>query len=315
VTDPSAAIVVEGLVREYAGRRVVDDVTFSVGAGSLVGLLGPNGAGKTTTVEMLEGYRRPTAGTVRVLGLDPVADATELRARIGVMLQAGGLYPLATPRELVRLFARFFARPRDPDALLDTVGLGVVAADRVRTLSGGERQRLGLALALVGRPALLILDEPTAGMDPAAKQSTRMLMAAERDAGTTILLTTHELADVERLADRVLVLDRGRLVADAAPDRIADAGGGTLRFRLERSLDDGDRLSLGAALRGTVVSEPGGWSRLTSAGEPASPATVGALARWCETNRIGIVEVRVGGGTLEDRYLELIGAAGGQEER
>ncbi|HEU4571768.1 MAG TPA: ABC transporter ATP-binding protein, partial [Candidatus Limnocylindrales bacterium] len=210
-TGVAPAIEVRGLAKLYGDRSVLEDVSFTVPAGTLVALLGPNGAGKTTTVEILEGYRRPDLGAVRVLGLDPAASAAALRPRVGVMLQAGGLAPLGTPRELLRLFARFFADPLDPDELIETVGLTPVARSRVRTLSGGERQRLGLALALVGRPELLILDEPTAGMDPAAKGRTRALLDEERRAGVAILLTTHELADVERLADRVVVLDRGRI--------------------------------------------------------------------------------------------------------
>jgi ABC-2 type transport system ATP-binding protein len=200
-------------MKRYGARTVLDGVNLRVRGGELVALLGPNGAGKTTAVEVIEGYRVADGGTVRVLGVDPRTGGRALRARVGLMLQDGGLDPRSTPRDLLRLYAAFFERGRDPEALLDIVGLREVAGTRVRRLSGGERQRLSLALALVGEPEVLILDEPTAGMDPEAKRSTRGLIAELRARGRAILLTTHDLADVERLADRVVILDGGRVVA------------------------------------------------------------------------------------------------------
>ena len=152
------AIEIEGLVKRYDGRTVIDKLSFGVRRGEMFALLGPNGAGKTTTVETIEGYRRPDGGRVRVLGLDPARDERTLRGRLGLMLQGGGIYPQARPRELVRLFARFYARPLEPDRLLDQVGLGGVAERRYKVLSGGEKQRLSLALALVGRPDVAVLD-------------------------------------------------------------------------------------------------------------------------------------------------------------
>ena len=207
------AIRVDGLVKHYDGRRVLDGVSLSVAPGELVALLGPNGAGKTTTVEIIEGYRRLDGGDVRVLDTDPAVGGAALRARVGLMLQGGGVDPRARPREILRLFGRFHLGGRDPDALLATVGLDTVAQTPYRRLSGGERQRLGLALALVGRPEVLVLDEPTAGMDPEARAVTRGIVSEARDQGVAILLTSHDLADVERLADRVVVIDRGRVVA------------------------------------------------------------------------------------------------------
>ena len=207
------AIVVDGLRKAYAGREILGGITFDVRRGELFALLGPNGAGKTTTVEIIEGYRVPDGGSTRVLGLDPARDGRRLRPRIGLMLQDGGIDNRTTAREVLHLYARFYRDPEDPDRLLEAVDLGQAAGTRYRRLSGGEKQRLALALALLGRPELLVLDEPTAGMDPAAKQATRERIADLRAAGTTILLTTHELGDVERLADRVAVLDHGRLVA------------------------------------------------------------------------------------------------------
>jgi ABC-2 type transport system ATP-binding protein len=306
-----AAVEVDRLVKSYGGRAVLEDASFTVSPGSLVGLLGPNGAGKTTTVEILEGYRSADGGRTRVLGLDPAVDGERLRPRVGVMLQVPGLAPLATARELVRLFARYFAAPDDPDGLLEAVGLGTVAGSRVRTLSGGERQRLGLAHALVGRPEVLILDEPTAGMDPAAKQATRALLDERRRAGVAILLTTHELADVERLADRVVVLDRGRVVADAPPSELAGGAARVLRFRLAAPLPDDDCVGLSRAIGARVAGEPGDWLRVDDG--DSSPAVVAALAAWCAERGLAITELRVGGGTLEERYLELVGERGAAE--
>ncbi len=216
------AIRARGLVKRYAGRSVVDGIDLHVHAGELVALLGPNGAGKTTTVELIEGYRRPDGGSVRVLGADPWGADRGHRARVGLMLQDGGFDIRARPAETIRQYAAFHADPRDPDELLDLVGLRTVAATPYRRLSGGERQRLSLGVALVGRPDVLVLDEPTAGMDPEARAVTRELVAGLRDAGAAILLTSHDLVDVERLADRVVVIAAGRVLAEGT---VADVRG------------------------------------------------------------------------------------------
>ena len=279
---PAAAepvVVVDGLVKRYGGRAVVDSVSFSIGRGELVALLGPNGAGKTTTVEILEGYRTADGGRVRVVGTDPARAGPAHRARVGLMLQgAVGVDPRLTAGEAVRLFASFVRPVADAAAIIEGVGLGPAAGTRVRRLSGGERQRLGLALALIGDPELLILDEPTAGMDPAAKRDTRALLAALRESGRTILLTTHDLADVERLADRVLILHHGRIVADGSPAALAagDPGPGPrTAVRLSRPLDAAETAELDAWL------DARGVSRLEDAG----------------------------GGSFEERYLALTGDA------
>ncbi len=209
----TAAIAVEGLVKRYGDRTVVDGVSLEVQPGELVALLGPNGAGKTTTVEVIEGYRRADAGRVHVLGIDPLAGGRELRARLGIMLQSGGFDQRTRPLETLRQFAAFHADPLDPDELLELVGLRTVARTPYRRLSGGERQRLSLAVAMVGRPDVLLLDEPTAGMDPEARAVTRELIGDLRAAGAAILLTSHDLVDVERLADRIAVIVAGRIVA------------------------------------------------------------------------------------------------------
>jgi ABC-2 type transport system ATP-binding protein len=317
--DGEAAIVAEGLRKRYGSREVLEGVDLTVARGELVALLGPNGAGKTTTVEILEGYRRADGGTVRVLGLDPVADGRALRSRLGLMLQEGGVDPRSTPREVLRLHARLFRDPEDPDALLADAGLEPAASTRYRRLSGGEKQRLALALALLGRPELLVLDEPTAGMDPAAKQATRERIAALRAAGTTILLTTHELGDVERLADRVVVLDRGRVVAAGAPAELVGGGSPRVRFRLSAPLDEAARAQLAAALSVTLASPPAGRVvedgpgaryELLGLATPPDAALVASLAAWCADRGLLLAELRVGSATLEERYLELVGQEG-----
>jgi ABC-2 type transport system ATP-binding protein len=311
------AIEVVGLRKSYDGRAVVRDLSFRVGSGEIVALLGPNGAGKTTTVEIIEGYRTADGGAVSVLGADPARARREHRARVGLMLQGGGIDPRMTAGEVVRLHGRFHASPRDADELLRTVGLPEAAVrTRYRRLSGGEKQRVGLALALVGRPDVAILDEPTAGMDVEARAATRELLAGLRDEGVAILLTSHDLADVERLADRIAIVDRGRLLAAGSPGELT-AASPTVRFALASPLSDGDRVALGdrlAATGGTVtIAEDGGPGRYRADGLEPTPAAVAAVASWFEAKRVLLTELRTGGGTLEERYLELIGGADAEE--
>jgi ABC-2 type transport system ATP-binding protein len=308
--DPDVAVRAVDIRKSYGKRRILSGVTFDVRRGELFALLGPNGAGKTTTVEILEGYRTVDGGSVRVLGLDPIRDGARLRPRLGLMLQEGGIDPRTTPREAVRLYARFYRDPEDPDMLLRLVDLEAAADTRFRRLSGGERQRLGLALALVGRPELLVLDEPTAGMDPAAKQATRDRIAALRAAGTTIVLTTHELSDVERLADHVAVLDRGRIVAYGTPAELTGAGAPRVRFRLSGALVDADAAALVAAVAPAarlVEAGAGHAYELGGLADAPDPRLVSALAGWCETRGLLITELRLGAASLEERYLELVG--------
>ncbi len=308
------AISVRRLRKRYGELTVLDGLDLDVRRGQVVALLGPNGAGKTTTVEILEGYRRPDGGEVRVLGLDPRRDGGALRPRVGVMLQQGGIMPAALPRELIRLHARLFAEPADPDGLLELLGLTHAATRRYKLLSGGEKQRLALAMALVGRPELLMLDEPTAGMDPAAKAGVRALIGDLRAAGRTILLTTHELADVERLADHVVVIDRGRLLAAGTPAELVAGSAPVLRFRLvatdgrdpavnHPARDPETLAGLGAALGGTIEDDgSAGHHRL--AGREPDPRVVAALAAWCAERGLLLAELRTTGGTLEERFLE-----------
>ncbi len=308
------AIEVDGLTKSYGGRAVVRDLSFEVRSGETFALLGPNGAGKTTTVEIIEGYRQPDGGTVRVLGVDPARAGRDHRARVGLMLQGGGgVDPRMTAREVLRLHGRFHAAPRDADELLELVGVtGAAARTRYRRLSGGERQRLGLALALVGRPALVALDEPTAGMDVEARAATRGLLGRLRDEGVTVLLTSHDLTDVEKVADRIAIIDRGRLVAIGSPSELTGGASQVLRFRLGAALSDADRLELEGRVREVVegarlAGETGGRYRVD--GVTPTPEVVAAVAAWCASRGLLVVELRAGGGSLEERYLELVGDA------
>ncbi|TFG68460.1 MAG: ABC transporter ATP-binding protein [Thermomicrobiales bacterium] len=303
-------IVIDGLVKRYGDRAVLDGVSLEVAAGEIVAVLGPNGAGKTTTVEIIEGYRRADAGRVRVLGSDPMDGGPALRASVGLMLQGGGIDPRARPRETLRQYGRFHVGARDADALLELVGLRTVARTSYRRLSGGERQRLGLALALVGRPEVLVLDEPTAGMDPEARARTRTVVADLRDAGVAILLTSHDLTDVERLADRICILDGGRVIASGTPASLMAGAAPRVRFRLDRSLSPNESEALERALStthpGAAIRADGDGGRYRLDDAIADPRLIAGLAGWCEAAGLLLVEVRTAGGSLEDVYLELV---------
>ena len=304
MTEP--AIVVEGLARRYGERTVVDDVSVRVAPGEIVAMLGPNGAGKTTTVEIIEGYRRADAGTVRVLGEDPARGGRSLRARVGLMLQSGGIDLRARPLETIEQYAGFHDGPRDPDELLDVLGLRAVAATPFRRLSGGERQRLAFALALVGRPEVLILDEPTAGMDPEARAVVRAIVAEQRTAGVAILLTSHDLTDVERLADRIVVLVGGRIVAAGTPAELTAGARPRLRIRLDRPLDAEGVARLAAAI-GAAIRPTADNAWLEVLDREPTPDLVAAVADACRAADRLIAESRTVGGSLEDAYLEIVG--------
>ena len=309
------AIHIAGLRKRYGSRLILDGIDLDVAGGELLALLGPNGAGKTTLVEIIEGYRRADGGTLRVLGRDPWNAGPELRARIGLMLQEGGVDPRVRPLEALRLYASFFRHPRDPGEVLDLVGLRAAAETRYRRLSGGERQRLALGLAIIGRPDLLVLDEPTAGMDPAARGATRTLIADLRRAGATILLTTHDLGDVERLADRVAILNQGRIVAIGTPAELTGGALPVVRVRLAAPPSQAQLAALQAAVAGVhdgarVEADPAaGTTALRLAGILPGPDVIAALAVACAAATARIVDLRTTGGSLEERYLELTGDA------
>jgi ABC-2 type transport system ATP-binding protein len=299
----TVAIEVDGLAKRYGTTVAVAGISLSVERGEVFGLLGPNGAGKTTTVEVLEGYRRPDAGTVRVLGLDPIADATALHRRIGVMLQEGGLAPAMRAREVLSLFAAFYDDADDPDALLERVGLAAQRDATVRRLSGGQRQRLSLALALVGRPECVFLDEPTAGMDPHARADTWDLVRALRGAGVTVLLTTHAMDEAEQLCDRVAIVDHGRVVASGTPSELT-TGGAVDETWFSTSLPlDTTGLAAALGLAPDQVREPRPREYVVAAA--ATPVLVADLASWLRDRDVGIVELRSGRPSLEEVFLRL----------
>src|SRR5689334_13218926 len=228
----SSAVSVDGLEKSYNGTQAVRGISFEIATGEIFGLLGPNGAGKTTTVEILEGYRNRDAGDVQVLGLDPERGGSAWRERVGVMLQSSSLYPNLTARETLRVFAGYYASPRNADEVIEIVELSDKADARVRTLSGGQQRRLDLGLALVGDPELLFLDEPTTGFDPGARRTAWQTIRNLRALGKTILLTTHYLDEAEQLADRVAVLRAGEIVREGAPSELTGASAQTeIRFR------------------------------------------------------------------------------------
>jgi len=234
----SAAIEVRDLRKDYGPIEAVRGVSFEVDRGEVFGLLGPNGAGKTTTVEILEGYRRRSAGDVRVLGHDPAERDRDMQQLVGIVLQSCGFYPRVTVREAVEHFSKAYERPRDAGETIDLVGLGEKADARTKDLSGGQRRRLDLALALVGDPELIFLDEPTTGFDPAARRTAWGVVRALKELGKTVFLTTHYLDEAQALADRVAIVKEGRIVAEGPPDQL---GPGSSRYRVSY-ISDGSRV-------------------------------------------------------------------------
>ena len=234
----SAAIEVRDLRKDYGPIEAVRGVSFEVDRGEVFGLLGPNGAGKTTTVEILEGYRRRSGGDVRVLGHDPAERDRDMQQRVGIVLQSCGFYPRVTVREAVEHFSKAYERPRDAGETIDLVGLGEKADARTKDLSGGQRRRLDLALALVGDPELIFLDEPTTGFDPAARRTAWGVVRTLKELGKTVLLTTHYLEEAQALADRVAIVKEGRIVAEGPPDQLRP---GSSRYRVSY-LSDGNRV-------------------------------------------------------------------------
>jgi ABC-2 type transport system ATP-binding protein len=300
-----AAVEVLDLTIRYGELIAVDGLTFSVEAGQVLALLGPNGAGKTSTVEALEGYRTPAAGTLRVLGFDPVHDHGALTERVGIMLQGRGLHPGLRPAEVLRQHAAFYSQPLDPEALLERFGLTERRATACRHLSGGEQQRLSLALAVIGRPAVVFLDEPTAGIDPAGRHNVHGAVAQLRDDGACVVLTTHDLEEAERLADQVVIVDRGRLVAAGTPAELRGSGDGDeIRFGAPPGIDT---VALGAHLHGRVAEvRPGEYVAEVA----ASPSAVAALTAWLADRDLPIADLRAGRQRLEDVFLRLTGDDG-----
>jgi ABC-2 type transport system ATP-binding protein len=275
-----SAIEVSGLKKSYGAREVLHGVGFRVEAGEVFALLGPNGAGKTTTVEILEGYRGRDDGTVQVLGTDPARAGSAFRERIGIVLQSSAVYPLLSVREILELFAGYYERARDVGEVIELVGLGEKREARVRTLSGGQLRRLDLALALVGDPELIFLDEPTTGFDPAARRQAWETIRDLRALGKSILLTTHYIEEAQTLADRLAILRDGRIVATGSPrELLSGAAGVEIRYRR-----DGEELVIATDEPTRVLHE----------------LTGQALAEGFE-----LEDIEVRRRSLEDLYLEL----------
>ncbi|QBR94261.1 ABC transporter ATP-binding protein [Nocardioides euryhalodurans] len=291
----------------YGDTTAVAGLSLTVERGTITAVLGPNGAGKTTTLETCEGYRAPQQGTVRVLGLDPRRDRKQLLPRIGVMLQDGGAWSGVRAREMLDHVARLHAHPLDTDELAGRLGLDECGRTPYRRLSGGQKQRLGLAMALVGRPELVFVDEPTAGMDPQARRTTWALLEELRADGVTVVLTTHYMDEAERLADRIHILDHGRLIASGTPLALTRGGHvATIRLVVSRPFPDGAPGALGQRL--------GPDTRVTQLDElslmvvgPADSTTLATVSGWCAENDVLPESLTLGQRTLEDVFLELTG--------
>jgi ABC-2 type transport system ATP-binding protein len=296
--DGVAAIAVSELRKSYGAVEAVRGVSFDVAPGEVFALLGPNGAGKTTTVEILEGYRERDAGAVSVLGVDPARGGVRLRERLGIVLQECGIEELLTPREALERHAGYYPTPRPVGEVIDLVDLADKADARIRTLSGGQRRRLDLALALVGNPDLVFLDEPTTGFDPQARRNAWELVKRLCTLGKTIFLTTHYMEEAQYLADRVAVMARGRVVALGAPDSIGGRAAGTMqiRFTLPGHVGLGD-LPLAARMdNGRALIETSDATR-----------ALHTLTGWALDRGVPLGNLTATGRSLEDVYLELVG--------
>lgn len=305
----SPAVVIDGLVMSYGDKLAVDGLSLEVARGSVTAVLGPNGAGKTTTLETCEGYRVPQQGTVRVLDLDPQRDRAALLPRIGVMLQSGGAWSGARAVEMLEHMAALHAHPLDTTMLVERLGLGDCGRTPYRRLSGGQKQRLGLAIALVGRPELVFVDEPTAGMDPQARRTTWELLEEIRADGVTVVLTTHHMDEAEHLADRIHIIDRGTVITSGTPAELTRGGrSATIRLVVNRPFPDGAPESLRADLGpATEVRQLDEVSMLIHG--PADASTLGRVSRWCEEHDVLPQTLTLGQRTLEDVFLELTGRA------
>jgi ABC-2 type transport system ATP-binding protein len=300
VTD---VVEVRGLRKAYGDLQAVGGIDFSVREGEIFALLGPNGAGKTTTVEILEGYRDRDAGEVRVLDFDPATGGGRFRDRVGIVLQSAGIEQQLTVAEALRQYGSYYSRPRDAGELCALVGLAEKAHSRVGNLSGGQRRRLDLALALVGHPEVIFLDEPTTGFDPEARRRSWDLIASLRELGSTIVLTSHYMDEVERLADRLVVIMRGRIVASGTPGELMAGPSPTrISFRLPVGVDASQLPAVGErcnALDGVVT-----WQT------PTPTPVLHALTAWAVERGVELDGLTVTRPSLEDVYLALTDSAG-----
>ena len=298
------AIEVSQLCKVYGDTRAVDGVSFEVGAGEVYALLGENGAGKSTTVEILEGHRQATSGTVAVLGRDPADNDRELRDRIGVVLQSSGVEAEFTVREVVELYGSAYRMRRTVDEVVGLVGLEEKIDARVGSLSGGQRRRVDLALGIVGRPDVLFLDEPTTGFDPSARRKSWDLIDALCADGVTVLLTTHYLDEAEHLADRVGVLARGRLIAEGTPSELIGRVSGTIvSFTLPDPVSTADATSVLGPVLGSEIRLSG---RLVEVTVERPTAVVHRATGWAMEQGFELEGLSVQRASLEDVYLQLV---------
>jgi ABC-2 type transport system ATP-binding protein len=300
-------VEVADLRMAYGATTAVDGLSLTVARGSITAVLGPNGAGKTTTLETCEGYRKPQSGTVRVLGLDPQAQRRDLLPRIGVMLQSGGAWSGVRAVEMLRHVAALHAHPLDVPMLVERLGLGSCGRTPYRRLSGGQQQRLALAMAVVGRPELVFVDEPTAGMDPQARRTTWELLDELRGDGVTIVLTTHYMDEAEQLADHVHVIDRGRLIASGSPFELTrGTGSSTIRLVVTEPFPAEAPASLRETLgQGTEVRALNEHSLLVTG--PADAGTLAKVSAWCDEQGVLPESLTLGQRTLEDVFLQITG--------
>jgi len=294
-----SAIAVEGLQHHYGDFVAVHDLAFEIRSGQVVALLGPNGSGKTTTLEILEGYLAPTAGRVWVLGADPRRAGRAWRARIGVVLQSTSLDLGLSVRDALTVFAQLYARARPIEEVLDLIGLEADPETRIGQLSGGQQRRVDLGLGLIGRPELLFLDEPTTGLDPAARRTSWTIIEQLASEGTTVLLSTHYMDEAEHVADRLLVLDHGRLVSDCSPGEFR-ASTATSRVRLALP-PDVPISPLPASFAGHLVR--GELDLLVDGAD--LPGVLGELLDWTSANGVDVAGLQVVPPSLEDVYLRL----------
>jgi ABC-2 type transport system ATP-binding protein len=299
-SDQQPVVAVRGLRKSYGEREAVRGIDLTINAGEIFAFLGPNGAGKTTTVEILEGFRQPSAGNVEVLGVDPAHAPSSWRERIGVVLQESQAEPWLTVRECLNLFAGYYRAPRDVEQTLALVGLTEQALERAAALSGGQRRRLDVALALIGDPELIFLDEPTTGFDPSARRAAWEVIDGLRTLGKTVFLTTHYMEEAERLADRIAIIAGGKIVAQGTPQTLGDRNlsGAQISF----ALPDGITVDqLPAALAERAEQQLGG--RILIAGERVT-ADLHMLSGWALDHDLELDDLEVRRPTLEDIYLE-----------
>lgn len=291
---------ISALTMAYGGRTVVDELSATAHVGAITVVLGPNGAGKTTTIETAEGFRSPHAGRVRVLDHDPAKDRAELSPRVGVMLQSGGVWPSLRTIDMLTHVSHLYAHPLPVDALIERLGLSMVARTPYRRLSGGEQQKLALGCALIGRPEVAFLDEPTTGLDPESRIQVWALIQELRDAGVCVVMSTHLLDEAQALADHVIVIDRGRVAASGTVSELT-AGSPGLRFRSRPGMAVED---LSARLTGGLVArEPSpGQYRIDG---PITPEIVATVTAWCAEQAAMPEELSTSGGSLAEAYFEI----------